>query len=79
MDKLIESKTKLPCERKRDPYPYLVGVLCLDLVERFDIKMNITEPMALCVRVLANKAHVVVDEIMRDEDAEEAAQQAKRQ
>lgn len=41
--------------------------------------MNITEPMALCVRVLANKAHVVVDEIMRDEDAEEAAQQAKRQ
>ena len=79
MDKLIESKTKLPCERKRDPYPYLVGVLCLDLVERFDIKMNITEPMALCVRVLANKAHIVVDEIMRDEDAEEAAQQAKRQ
>lgn len=79
MDKLIESKTKLPCERKRDPYPYLVSVLCLDLVERFNCKMDITEQMALCVRVLANKTHIVVDEIMRDEDAEEAALNAKRQ
>lgn len=77
MDKLIESKTNMPCERKREPFPYLVGVLCLDLVEKFKCKMDITEQMALCVRVLATKTHIVVEEIMRDEDAEEAALNAK--
>lgn len=67
MDKLIESKTKLPCERKRDPYPYLVSVLCLDIAETFKLKMDITGQMTMCVKVLVNKAHIVVDEIIRDE------------
>lgn len=35
--------------------------------------MKITDTMALCVKVLANRCRAVVDAIMADEDAAESA------
>lgn len=73
MDKVIAERLNQPCSRKQDPWCLLISVLCMDIVETFGHKMKITEPMALCVRVLANRCHTIVDDIMAEEDAAESA------
>lgn len=45
----------------------------MDIVETFGHTMKITDIMALCVKVLANRCHTVVDAIMAEEDAAESA------
>lgn len=67
MDKAISEKINAPCQRKQDPYCFLISVLCLDIVETFGCKMQVTDTMALCVKVLANRCHCIVDEILSEE------------
>ncbi len=74
MDKLIGERLQMPCSRKREPYSYLVSVLCMDIAETFGYKMQITENMALCVKVLVNRCRSIVDDIMADEDASECGE-----
>lgn len=69
MDKVISERINAPCNRKRNPYILLISVLCMDMAETFDQQMQVTSPMTLCVKVLANRCHSVVDAIMHDEDA----------
>lgn len=71
MDKLIAERLDMPCSRKQDPYCFLISVLCMDIAETFGHKMEITDTMALCVKVLANRCHSVVDAIIVEEDAAE--------
>lgn len=68
MDKVIAERIDAPVNRKQDPYLFLISVLCLDIVETFGHKMQITDNMALCVKVLANRCHTIVDAIMADEE-----------
>ena len=67
MDKAISEKINAPCHRKQDSYCFLISVLCLDIVETFGCKMQVTDTMALCVKVLANRCHCIVDEILSEE------------
>lgn len=73
MDKVIADRINKPCCRKQGPYCFLVSVLCMDIVETFGHKMEITDAMTLCVKVLANRCHSVVDAIMAEEDSTEAS------
>lgn len=73
MDKVIAERLDSPCHRKQDPFLFLISVLCMDIVETFGHKMEINDTMALCVKILANKCHRVVDEIMAEEDDAEAS------
>lgn len=73
MDKVIADRINKPCCRKQDPYCFLISVLCMDIAETFGHKMEITDTMALCVKVLANRCHTVVDAIMAEEDSTEAS------
>lgn len=75
VDKVIAARINAPCHRKQDPYCVLISALLIDIAETFGQKMKIEDTMTLCVKVLANKCHRVVDEIMAEEDAEEAAKQ----
>lgn len=71
IDRVIESRMKQPCNRKQDPQLFLISLLCTDIAESFGAKMEVTEPMALCVRVLANRCNGIVDTIIAEEDAAE--------
>lgn len=73
MDKVIAERINKPCSRKHDPYCFLISVLCMDIAETFGQIMDITDTMALCVKVLANRCRTVVDAIMAEEDATERA------
>lgn len=73
MDKVIAERINKPCSRKQDPFVFLVSVLCVDIAESFGHTMKITDTMALCVKVLANRCHSIVDVIMAEEDAAESA------
>lgn len=73
VDKVIAKRLDAPAHRKQDPYVFLVSVLCLDIAEVTGRKMEITDNMALCVKILANKCHGVVDAIIADEKAAEDA------
>lgn len=73
MDKVIADRINKPCCRKQDPYSFLISVLCIDIAETFGHKMEITDAMTLCVKVLANRCHSVVDAIMTEEDSTEAS------
>ena len=73
MDKIIAERLDAPCHRKQDPYIFLISVLCMDIVETFGHKMEITDTMTLCVKILANRCRQIVDEIMAEEDAAEGA------
>ena len=73
IDRVIAEKIEAPCNRKQDPWLFLISVLCIDIAETFCHKMEINDTMALCVRVLANRCRQVVSEIITEEDAEEAA------
>ncbi len=73
MDKVIAERLDAPCHRKQDPYIFLISVLCMDIVETFGHKMEITGMMSLCVNILANRCRQIVDEIMSEEDAAESA------
>lgn len=70
IDKVISERINQPCSRKQDPYCFLISVLCMDIAETFGAKMKITDTMALCVKVLANKCRRFADGIMREEDSE---------
>lgn len=74
IDKVIAERINEPCSRKQDPYCLLISVMCIDIAETFGAKMEITDTMALCVKVLANRCRQIADEIMRDEDAAESAE-----
>lgn len=71
MDKVIAERINKPCARRQDPYCFLISVLCMDIAETFGHTMEITDTMMLCVKVLANRCHSVVDAIMAEEDAAE--------
>lgn len=73
MDKVIAERINKPCSRKQDPFCFLISVLCMDIAESFGQTMKITDTMALCVKVLANRCRAVVDAIMAEEDAAESA------
>lgn len=73
IDKVIAERINKPCSRKQNPYCFLISVLCMDIAETFGHKMEITETMKLCVKVLANRCHSVVDAIMAEEDSSEAS------
>jgi len=68
MDKVIAERINAPCSRKQDPYCFLISVICMDIAETFGQQMKITDNMTLCVKVLANRCHSVVDAIMAEED-----------
>lgn len=67
MCKLASERLDKPCTRKADPWLSLISLLCMDIAETFGAKMQITEPMALGVRVLANRCTVLADAIMEEE------------
>lgn len=71
VDRVIESKIGRPCNRMQDPYCVLVSALCCDIAETFGQMMEITESMALCVRILANRCRTVADEIISNETPNE--------
>lgn len=73
MDKVIAERINAPCSRKQNPYCFLISVLCMDIAETFGQQMQITDTMTLCVKVLANWCHAVVDAIMAEEDAAEGS------
>ena len=73
VDKIISEKTKAPCNRRKDPWILLISALCVDIAETFCHKMDINDNMALCLKVLANRCHQVVGEIITDEDANESS------
>ena len=73
MDKVIAKRINKPCNRRQDPFVFLISVLCIDIAESFGHTMKITDTMVLCVKVLANRCHTVVDAIMAEEDAVESA------
>ena len=73
MDKMIAERLDTPCHRKQDPYVFLISVLCMDIVETLGQKMQITDNMTLCVKILANRCHHVVDAIMAEEDVAEGS------
>lgn len=69
VDKLIASRTKRLTARIPDPQILLLSALCLDIAETFGQKMEITDNMSLCVKVLANRCHKVAVDIITEEDA----------
>lgn len=69
MDKVISKRVGRSCNRRQNPYCVLISVLCIDIAESFGHIMKITEPLALCVRVLANRCRTLADAIMAEEDA----------
>ncbi len=71
VDKMIASRFNMPCHRKQDPWTFLISVLCLDIAETFSHKMEITDTMALCVKILVQRCRTVVREIIAEEDAAE--------
>ena len=73
IDKVIAERINKPCSRRQDPFVFLISVLCIDIAESFGHTMKITDTMALCVKVLANRCHSIVDVIMAEEDAAESA------
>lgn len=73
MDKMIAERLDTPCHRKQDPYVFLISALCMDIVETLGQKMQITDNMTLCVKILANRCNHVVDAIMAEEDASEGS------
>ena len=73
MDKVIAKRINKTCSRRQDPFVFLISVLCIDIAESFGYTMKITDTMALCVKVLANRCHSIVDVIMAEEDAAESA------
>ena len=73
IDKVITERINKPCSRRQDPFVFLISVLCIDIAESFGHTMKITDTMALCVKVLANRCHSIVDVIMAEEDAAESA------
>lgn len=73
MDKVIAERINKPCCRKQDPYCFLISVLCIDIAESFGHTMKITDTMALCVKILANRCRSIVNVIMAEEDVAESA------
>lgn len=73
MDKVIAERINKPCSRRQDPFVSLISVVCIDIAESFGQTMKITDTMALCVKVLANKCRGIVDVIMAEEDASESS------
>lgn len=73
VDKVIAERINKPCCRKQDPYCFLISVLCMDIAEAHGYKMEISNNMIICVKVLANRCHAIVDAIMAEEDALEEA------
>lgn len=73
MDKVIAKRINKPCCRRQDPFVCLISVLCIDIAESFGHTMKITDAMKICVKVLANRCHDIVDVIMAEEDAAESA------
>lgn len=71
-DRVIAERINNPCSHKQNPYCFLIAVLCMDIAETFGHNMEITDTMTLCVKVLANRCHTVVDAIMAEEDSTEA-------
>lgn len=69
IDKLVAERLDMPCHRKQNPYIFLISVLCMDIADTFSHKMQLTELMMLCVRILVNKCRQVVREIIKEEDA----------
>ena len=71
IDGILTEKLGTPCGRKRDPYIECIAVLCLDIAEVFGQKIQVTDTLALCVKVLANRCRSVVDDIIVEEDESE--------
>lgn len=69
IDKQIASRLNMPCRRKQNPWTFLLSVVCMDIAETFGAKMEITEVMSLCVKVLVNRCRQVVREIIAEEDS----------
>ncbi|MCM1142293.1 MAG: hypothetical protein NC453_27295 [Muribaculum sp.] len=69
IDKLVAERLDMPCHRKQNPWIFLISVLCMDIAETFSHKMELTELMMLCVRILVTRCRKVVREIIAEEDA----------
>lgn len=70
IDILIAERLDMPCCRKQDSWSFLISVLCMDIAESFGAKMEITDTMTLCVKVLVNRCRQVVRDIIEEEDSE---------
>ena len=68
IDRLIAARLDMPCRRNQNPWIVLISALCIDIAETFEAKMQITDTMKLCVRVLVNRCRQVVREIIDEED-----------
>lgn len=70
IDRLVASRLDMPCHRNQNPWIVLISALCIDIAETFEAKMQITDMMTLCVKILVNRCRQVVREIITEEDAE---------
>lgn len=70
MDRMIGEKLGTKCSRSPNPWLQLIKSLCIDIVETYEQKMEITEIMKLCVSVLAQRCREVVLEIIEEETEE---------
>lgn len=67
VDRMVAERLDTPCYRKQDPFCFLISALCMDIAETIGKKMEITETMALCVRVLATRCHSLAATIIKEE------------
>lgn len=70
VDKVIESKLGMPCRRSENPWIALVSALLIDMADMAKQKMQITDGMALCVKILARRCNAIAEEIMAEEGAD---------
>lgn len=66
----IGEKLHTLCSRRQNPVIVLVTALCVDIAETFGMKMETTENMKLCVKILANRCRQVTLDIIRAENPE---------
>lgn len=72
-DAKIADKIGEPCKHREDPWCLLISALCVDIVEELGLRLHITDPMLICVKVLVNRCKELIEVIMAEEDAAESA------
>lgn len=67
MDAMVGKATNSNFHTPQTPYCVAISVLCIDIADKFDHKMKVTDVMTRCVRVLANRCRELVGIILDEE------------
>jgi hypothetical protein len=67
MDKVIAEKMQGPVHRKQNPMLQLITAMCMAIEDDFGCKIVRDNDVDICIRVLANRAGYLADEIIGDE------------